>query len=278
MKINKLIPIFLISVSCFSQTVTENFIDDGGIYVEKYDPTKSYDENYNSDNTIYTAGKQFIYFYYYQNSQGQKYLIKKGKEVKHPAGYSTFDWDFVEIEKQDDETILQLILKPDLGNPFKNNPEYNQTSISYYYVMKNGDSFVSETTGAIENMLNVWIHPPRSIFFKILELNPFPNIKSPYEIGSKWNWNLGIGDFWSDERWLKWEGSIVNNIEYEIVDRKNISTKMGDLECYIINATAKSRIGETGLISYFNNDFGFVKLEYTNIDGTKTILELEKVE
>ena len=278
MKVNKLISMLLIPISCFSQINTENFIDVGGIYVEKYDSTKSYDENYNSNNTIYTVGKQFIYTYYYQNSQGQKFLIKQGGTIRHPAGYSTFDWKFVEIEKQDDETIPQLILKPNLGNPFKDNPEYNQTAISYYYVMKNGKSFGRETTGAIENALNVWIHPPRSNFFKILELNPFPYIKSPYEIGNKWNWNLGIGDFWSDERWLKWEGSIENNIEYEIVDRKNISTKMGDLECYIINATAKSRIGETGLISYFNHNFGFVKLEYTNIDGTKTILELEKVE
>jgi hypothetical protein len=208
---------------------------------------------------------------YYLNSKGQKYLIKKGKAVSYSAVYSTFDWEFVEIEKQDDETIPYLILKPNLGNPFDEG--YNQTAIGYLYNLNNGKSFGSEVTGAIENELNVWIHSPRSNFFKILELNPFPNIKTPYEIGNKWNWKLEIGDFWSDERWMKWEGSIENNIEYEIVDMKNISTKMGDLECYIINATAKNRIGETGLISYFNNNFGFVKLEYTNIDGTKTILE-----
>ncbi|MFP3577738.1 hypothetical protein, partial [Brevibacillus sp. SIMBA_040] len=60
--------------------------------------------------------------------------------------------------------------------------------------------------------------------------------------------------------------------------KKNISTKLGNLECFIINAKAKSRIGETELLSYFNPVFGFVRLEYKNIDGSKTILELEKVE
>ncbi|MBP6754945.1 MAG: hypothetical protein KA210_02265 [Bacteroidia bacterium] len=53
---------------------------------------------------------------------------------------------------------------------------------------------------------------------------------------------------------------------------------MGNLECYFVLATSKSRIGETELISYFNPKFGFVKLEYKNIDGTKTVLELENVE
>ena len=62
------------------------------------------------------------------------------------------------------------------------------------------------------------------------------------------------------------------------VGLKTISTKLGNLECYIVQATAKSRIGETELISYFNPKFGFVKLEYKNIDGTKTVLELENVE
>ncbi|MDW9379143.1 hypothetical protein [Chryseobacterium sp. JV558] len=53
---------------------------------------------------------------------------------------------------------------------------------------------------------------------------------------------------------------------------------MRNLECYIVHAIANSRIGKTELISYFNPKFGFVKLEYTNIDNTKTVLELEKVE
>ncbi len=73
-------------------------------------------------------------------------------------------------------------------------PDYNQTAISYEYFINNGISYTKEVTGAIENKMNVWIHPPRSNFFKILELNPFPYIKTPYKIGTKWNWKLQIGD------------------------------------------------------------------------------------
>ena len=115
-------------------------------------------------------------------------------------------------------------------------------------------------------------------FFEILELNPFPYIKAPFKIGTKWNWKLKIGDYWSDKRGLEWKGEIENVYDYEIKKNKIISTKLGNLECFIVNATAKSRIGVTGLISYFNPKYGFVKLEYNNIDGTKTVLELENIE
>ncbi|MDY3352366.1 hypothetical protein PG357_10280 [Riemerella anatipestifer] len=118
----------------------------------------------------------------------------------------------------------------------------------------------------------------RSNFFALLELNPFPYIKAPYKTGASWNWKLKIGDHWSDKRWLEWKGGIENIYKYKIREKKIISSKMGMIECYIIQAYAKSRIGKTELISYFSPTLGFVKLEYKNIDGSKTVIELEKSE
>ncbi|SFE83218.1 hypothetical protein [Flavobacterium xueshanense] len=279
MNINKLILFLLIPISCFSQINSEKYIiDDDGIIVEKFEESNQNDNKYNVDNKIYTVGKSFVFSYYYQNVDGKKFLIAKGKEIKK-ENYSIFDWKFIEVEKQNEETVKNVILKPILGNPFKDNdPDFNQTGISYEYPMNNNRSLTMEVTGAIENEMNAWIHPPRGKFFQILEINPFPYIKTPYEIGNKWNWKLEIGDHWSDKRWLEWKGGIENNYEYEIIDKKNILTKLGNLDCYIVKANAKSRIGETELVSYYNPTFGFVKLEYKNIDGSKTILELEKVE
>lgn len=279
MKIINLISIFLIPISCTSQNFSEKYIlDDVGIFVEKPDSTKKYDEIYNSDNKIYKISKTFTFSYHYENIEGKKFLISKGEEIKK-GNYSIFGWKFIEIEKKNNETLNKIILKSLSGNPFIGQiSDYNQTGISYEYIMCNSRPLTMEMTGAIENEVNIWLHPPRNGFFQILELNPFPYIKAPYKIGTKWNWKLSIGDNWSDKRWLEWKGRIENNYDYEIVDKKNISTKLGNLDCYVINAKAKSRIGETELISYFNPEFGFVKLEYKNIDGTKTILELEKVE
>ncbi len=279
-KIVKLFSFLFFPFFCVSQSNLDNYVVDiDGITVEKSDNSKKYDEVYNTNNIVYTIGKKITYRYFYQNTKGKSFLIKRGKAALQPGGYSIFDWEFIAFDKQDSETVQYIILKPKSGNTFeKDFPDYNQSVIGYDYLMKNGQSLTMEITGAIENEKNVWIHPPRNGFFKILELNPFPYIKAPYEIGTKWNWKLNIGDHWSDRRWLNWSGGIENNYEYEIVTKKKISTKLGKLECYVIHAKAKSRIGETRLISYFNPKFGFVKLNYTNIDGTKTVLELVKVQ
>ncbi|MDF1546290.1 MAG: hypothetical protein P1P88_00620 [Bacteroidales bacterium] len=155
-----------------------------------------------------------------------------------------------------------------------NNPDYNQTVISYKYPQVNGDRKFSSSTGVIENEKNVWMHPPRDRFFRILEINPFPFIQAPYEIGNKWNWSLGIGSFWGDERWKNWNESIENQYDYEIVGKEKIKLEIGEVECYIIESIARSSIGQTRLTAYFNMEIGFVKLDYTNIDSTRTVLEL----
>ena len=85
---------------------------------------------------------------------------------------------------------------------------------------------------------------------------------------------MGIGDHWADERWKVWEGKIENEYEYEITDKRTLKTDLGEIECLVIESNAKSRIGETKLTAYFNPEYGFVKLDYTNIDGSKTNLEL----
>jgi hypothetical protein len=280
MKTIKFLVFILLYISCSTNKNIDKFdIDEEGVVVEKANITKQYDEVYNSNNLIYNVGKKFRYTYFYQNLKGEKFLIKRGKPILQPEGYSINDWEFIDIEKIDNETVNQIILKPNYGNSFQNEiPDYNQTVISYEYLLLSGESFVMEKTGVIENEKNIWMHPPRSYFFEILELNPFPYIKAPFKIGTKWNWKLKIGDYWSDKRWLEWNGEIENVYDYEIKKNKIISTKLGDLECFIVNATAKSRIGLTGLISYFNPKYGFVKLEYNNIDGTKTVLELENIE
>lgn len=271
--------LFTLILSCKTHKDAMNYVvDDDGISVERMDSTNKDENKYNYDNKIYVIGRKFTYSYYHLNPSGQKYLITKGKETPQ-KGYSTFDWDSSEYEKQNSETVKTLTLKVNPGNPFKEfAPDYSQTAILYEYITNGNHSDTKETTGAIENKENVWIHPPRDQFFRILEINPFPYIKSPFRVGTKWSWNLKIGDHWADQRWLKWEGEIENKYEYEIIDRKTIPTKLGDLKCHIVKGKAKSRIGETELIAYFNPTYGFVKLDYKNIDGSKTVLELEKME
>ena len=138
--------------SCKSQKNSENFLtDDLGVIFEKFDKSKTYDENYNDNNKTFSIGKSFKYSYYHQGINGKKYLITKGKEIQK-GNYKIFDWDFIEFDKHNNETIKEIILKTNSGNPFEeDDPNYYQTSISYEFLQKNGKYFTKEITGGIEN-------------------------------------------------------------------------------------------------------------------------------
>lgn len=143
---------------------------------------------------------------------------------------------------------------------------------------KDGERTFGRTqTGVIENAKNVWIHPLRHQNFKILEVNPFPFIKSPFKVGNKYSWSLKIGDNWADPNWKVWSGSIENQMNYEIVDKTKIKTKAGEFDVFIVYSEASSRIGTTSLRSYYNEKVGFVKLEYVNIDSTELTIELKEI-
>ena len=43
---------------------------------------------------------------------------------------------------------------------------------------------------------------------------------------------------------------------------------MGTLPCVKVEAMAKSRIGKTRLTAYYNDTYGFVRMDNINIDGS----------
>ena len=105
--------------------------------------------------------------------------------------------------------------------------------------------------------------------------NPFPYIQYPITKGKTWKWRLTIGSQWGDERWKTWTGGIVNKYKYKITDTNcEVVTPMGTLSCVKVEAVAKSRIGKTRLTAYYNDTYGFVKMDNTNIDGSKIIINL----
>lgn len=239
--------------------------DDDGILVENFDSTQVDINKYNKNNIIYKVGISFKYDFEHLTTNGEK---KYFKIVDDGEG-----WAFVSSETEDSLVVKSLIIQVMNGNPMAQFiPDYNQTAIAYKLIP--GIPFTM--SGVIENEANIWVHPPREHYFKILELNPFPYIEAPYEIGTQWKWKLQIGSQWGDDRWKTWEGNIENNYRYEITDKIKLQTNFGEIECLVIESTAESTLGITHLTSYFNANYGFVKLNYTNIDGSRTHLELSE--
>lgn len=247
----------------------EVFFNDG-IYIEKKIDSLSHFLNYSVDNEVFINEREFMYKYSYIHKNDT--MLFSIKEVTIQEG-KDLDWEFTKKINTNDSTVVQIKIIPE---PFSNTfgSDYNQTIINIDYIGENNKLIIGgEKTGCIENFKNVWMHPPREFLFKILELNPFPFIQSPYEIGNKWSGELVIGSYWSDKRWVTWKGAIKNIISYEITDKTDIKTEIGTLEVYIVKSEAKSELGITYLKSWFSFLEGFVRLEYTNIDGSQLIFE-----
>lgn len=240
--------------------------DELDVYIEKK-PDSTFYFDYSADNKLYNQFNSFDYsFQYIINKDTSVFAIKKNSN----EGY---DWEFVSKDDINDSTIIKIRLTP---KPFDDSfgPRYEQTIIRYDYIGRNNETFLGgEHTGCIENFKNIWLHPPRSFLFRILELNPFPFIQAPYRIGNKWGGKLRIGSYWGDPRWLVWDKSITNHYSYEITDRVDLETEIGKIDCLVVKAKATSRLGNTFLKSWFHLTEGFIRMEYINIDSSEIIFD-----
>lgn len=252
----------------------------GGIYVETYDSTITDKNRYTENNVIYEALDSYYFDYAYIDKEGKRFKMQR------EAGANSLEyeqlkraWFLVPEEDRTEERIETIQLQVQKGlSPFDQwMPDYYQTVMLYYYSAANGDQVFNEATGIVENEKNIWAHPPRQFLFMILELNPFPYIQAPFEIGNSWDWTLDIGNGYQDARWATWDSVITNNYIYEITGEERIETKAGTFDTYIVESTAQSTVGTSHLKAYFSEEAGFVKLDYTNVDSTRMELELIEI-
>jgi len=256
--------VLIISLISYITTQGQSYNEDNGLLIEIPKDTLRM-ERYTSDNQVYVANNEYIFSYEYLDKGGDK---KKFKVVNG-------QWSFQnEVNPKVIENISMIVL-PDFG-PFKKHQSwYDQTVVQYKLNTFDKSVPSEEATGLVENKKNIWMHPPRMQLFRILELNPFPYIKFPIELGSEWTWSIEVGGFWGDERWIMWDESILNLIKYKVIELDvELNMSFGSLLCTKIEAFAESSLGITFLNSYYNSKYGFVKLEYTNIDGSKITLQL----
>ena len=220
-------------------------------------------------NIIYTAGKTFVFKYQYLDKSGEEFLFKKGEDMQ---------WEFIPKSAEDASAVhsIEMYIVSDIKE--MKLAVTNQSVIHYRHLDKDKSTRAfswDERTGLIDNKKNIWFHPPRSYLFKILELNPFPYIHLPVKEGKNWKWKLEIGAQWGDTRWKTWSNVITNKYKYKIVDTESlVETALGTLKCCKIESQAKSSIGTTYLTTYFNEQYGFVRYEYINIDKSKINIEL----
>lgn len=227
-------------------------------FSQQYDSVIFEKDNIDSNNEVYKTGNVYIFDYeIIENGKKYKLLKNKGMFKRREFELVSILVNTIKIDK------IHLIVKPVEESERTNE---NQTQISYL----EGPFFESSSsTGVVDNKENVWIHPIRNGFFNSLETCPFPYVKKPLMIGLEWKDEMLIGEGWENEKWGQWEGRLLLEYVYKVVAKEKIDTKIGKIECYIIESTASSEIGKTKLKSYFSNEYGFVRLEYNLINDIK---------
>ena len=240
---------------------------------------------YTEDNKIYQADREFTFEFHYFDPQGKERYMRHKKITKQrfcltetgdttECTYEVSDFSFSDTFDDPDSCSNRYVLEVACHHKIFSK-DYDQTVEALCFLFADQRSRETSYSGIVENERNLWMHPNRDCLFQILELNPFPYIQYPIKKGKTWKWRLSIGSQWGDERWKTWTGGIVNKYKYKITDTDcEVVTPMGTLSCVKVEAVAKSRIGKTYLTAYYNETYGFVKMDNTNIDGSRLLVDL----
>ena len=201
---------------------------------------------------VYTKGEYIFSVKTYKNG------IQKDFKFSAKESESKSQFDFKSRYPQVNKVAfigLQIT-----GNKLKN----KQEMIHWNYYDPNFNRLSQETTGLIQNASRVWLHPPRLEFFRMLELNPFPEIRFQKPL---WDTKLEVGDSWADERWKTWEGKLIIISKYNYFKTKNK-----------VVAEAHTGVGKTQLNLIFDPTFGFKTIDFTTINGLRFLMEYVKFE
>ena len=269
----------------FSQNTEYSRSGKDGVWFEVRNDTAN-PCRYTEDNKIYQAERKFTFRFHYYDPQGiERYMRyeripKQGYELTETGDTNTYtyydaDFSFSDVFDAKDSCINRYEVEV-LCTAKHSRKDYDQTVEAFYFLFDDQWSrWPLSYSGIVENERNLWMHPNRDCLLQVLELNPFPYIQYPIKKGKTWKWRLTIGSQWGDERWKTWDGLIVNKYKYKITDTNcEVVTPMGTLSCVKVEAIAKSRIGKTRLTAYYNDTYGFVKMDNTNIDGSRIEIKL----
>lgn len=221
-------------------------------FSQQYDSVIIEQDSIDLNNQVYKIGNVYVFDYEIIENGVEKKLksnSRKGFELL------PLNSDSIGVHK------IHLLIKPSEDSERTNE---NQTQISYL----EGPEFASySSTGAVDNSKNVWIHPIRNGFFSSLETCPFPFVKKPLQIGLEWKDAMLIGEGWGNKLWGEWSGELLLEYSYKIIRKEIINTELGEIECFVVESKADSKLGSTKLTSYYSEHYGFIRLEYVLLSG-----------
>ena len=168
------------------------------------------------------------------------------------------------------------------GKMWERDSTQMEIRINYNYEIKDSLEFLNynnigwvkeEITGARQDSVLIFIHPPRHNQFRLLEFAPFPNIELPLYKDYKYGRILSIGDGWGEYSNTKIES------RYKVVEESE--NKTGKI-WKITAESGSKKSNESPLIPIcsvemiFSQTEGYLSLDYKFYDGTRIHFYREK--
>ncbi len=243
----------------YNQLPLKNFIDDDEL-------NKNTD-----DNTIYKPYNKITYNYIYKhNNQPFRFGVKfnnnclKDNKI-NCIDYFDFPLDSMNLYRNNAIDYLTMTVFNTKGHTSLAN---NQTIIKYDYINNiNGPILQGERTGIVENSEKIFLHPPRSYSFSLLQLTAFPYLKLPLSNHLQWTAFNSIPYETLKHSGINHQTDLNLNFEYNVVEEINHKSELGTLKCWKINAISESEGYKVHSTYLFNNTYGFIQMEH-NINNT----------
>jgi len=207
-------------------------------------------------------------------------LIKSGLILAQTSifeNYSCFKYLAIYEDSINQIYITDTIRLSITDIPWKNQPKKQKTMIWEY--RSNIDSGIKsemysigwtsfDSTGFIENEKKIFIHPPRHNQYSFTEIAPFPQIDYPLELNKKYKKFLFVGFGFGE-----WENLKLVN-EYEVIKTESLLILGDEYNCWFINSTSKSELGESNMDFIFSTEIGFIEMDYRFYDHKRIRLSL----
>lgn len=131
----------------------------------------------------------------------------------------------------------------------------------------------NNNTGVIDNGDTIWLHPPRHDIYFVHEFTPFPEVRFPIEVGKQWTTDFGY--VWPSKE-LNIPAGVKVKPHYTVeVKFEEYSDILGrTIDCYRIVGVINQALIKSKWIGVFNDELGFIRMEFHNIDQSITTMIL----
>ena len=222
-----------------------------------------------SDNIIFSSCNTFVYDYSITKG-GKEYVAKYVDKIEKDMFEN---WEYMEKRFSVDSTYIHkfIYLQPKSAD---RELSPNQSVIKVYWVNSDNTLISNTSEGIIENHKNLWMHPLRGYQMWPTFTAPWPYVQFPISVGDKYTWWKKLDGGWGSDRYVQWDKIMHFDYVYEVIGTEVVVVNDQGIECYKIEATGTSEIGNTRVFFYFNPRLGFVKMDYHLMDDSNIVMNM----